>query len=405
MLLLRDFVLSRSGQCLLRCEELRAAAPGLLFLVGPGGAGKSSLLAALAHAGAERELELRGRVEFARRPLAETASRVHLAQHARLEGTGSVADALRERHGLGLGGFCAGLRELGLGHLADEIDAPLALLIRSERRLLEVLARLRMPAALYLVDEPTADLDDAALQAVRSVLADLHRRACVVIATHNRQDCLALGGQVVLLAGGTVQECADCERFFSEPATEAGRIYVETGNCNLPRPQPAPDGRDGVWWLVPGLLCGMSRPNLFHAIDARLSDLHARGVRHLVCLEERLPYAPQVVRAHGIALHHVPVTDMGAPAFGQAVDLCRALEPAIQANEAVAMHCRGGLGRTGTALAALLVWFGDSAEQAIAKVRRAQPLAIQSHPQLRFLDDFAGRIRGWHPAAARQLEV
>jgi atypical dual specificity phosphatase len=61
------------------------------------------------------------------------------------------------------------------------------------------------------------------------------------------------------------------------------------------------------------------------------------------------------------------------------------------------MHCRGGLGRTGTGLGALLIWFGDSADDAIAKIRRAQPLAIQSIPQVRFLYDFASRIRGWHP--------
>lgn len=400
-MLLRHVQLERNGQRLLRCEELRLPSPGISFLVGPGGAGKSSLLTALAEHPAGPEASLRA--AFAEGgPL--PAPCVHVPQHVRLAQDGRVSDALRRGHALDAERFAARLKGLGLAPLAEQMDVPVVLLNRSERRVLAVLAQLCREAPLYLVDEPTADLEDGDIDAVRRTLGEISARACVLMATHNRQDCLTLGGQVLLLAGGEVQEVAPSARFFAQPQTAAGKLYVETGNCSLPREQ-APPGKDGLWWPVPGLLCGMSRPNLLHSAEPRLRDIAARGIRHLVCLEERVPYAAQVARDAGLMHYHVPVPDMAPPSFNQAVDLCRTLEPAIRANQAVAMHCRGGLGRTGTGLAALLIWFGDSADEAIAKIRRAQPLAIQSNAQLRFLHDFADRISGWHSPVTPNSEV
>lgn len=402
MLAIRLSTLHRGETRLLTIESLEASAPGITFLVGPGGAGKSSLLTALAGAPGPR---LSATPEFGNRPWAEVRKR-HVPQGAQLARDGhSAAEQLQLQYGLRRDEIERDLAGLGLGSLAPQLDAPASALDRDVRRVLAVLAGLSGGAEVYFVDEPCADLADELVRAVRERLADLARGACVLVATHNRQDCLFLGGQVALLAGGCVQEFAPSRRFFGAPATHAGRIYVDTGNCNLPASQPQPASPDGLWWPVPGLLCGMSRPNLLHSAESRLREIAARGIRHLVCLEERVPYAPQAVRDQGVAHYHFPVPDMAPPGFNQAVDLCRTLEPAIRANQAVAMHCRGGLGRTGTGLAALLIWFGDSADEAIAKVRRAQPLAIQSAAQLRFLHDFADRIRGWHSPATPNLEV
>ena len=125
-------------------------------------------------------------------------------------------------------------------------------------------------------------------------------------------------------------------------------------------------------------------------------SLAQAGIRWLVCLEERCEYAIAQARAHDITHLHFPVPDMAPPSFNQAVDLCRHAEDPIRNNQGLALHCRAGLGRTGTALALILVWFGDAADAAVAKVRRANPMAIQSEAQLRFVYDFANRIRGWH---------
>lgn len=406
VLVVQRLCVRRDQHVVVQHATLRVDSPGALCVVGTGGAGKSSLLATLAGAAASLGLRWTGTMELDGEPLGQGGGRVAwVPQLARLDSGVAVGQALGQLLGRAPDDVQRWLRVQGLDAVLPLLGEPAAALSRAEQRELAVLARLAGDAAIYLVDEPTSDLGEAQQARVRARLAELARRACVVVATHNRQDCLALGGLTALLAGGTIQECAPSARFFSEPATAAGRTYVDTGNCNLPLEPRLGHTRDGIWWLVPGLLCGMSRPGLTARLADQLTCLRANGVRHLVCLEERVVYATSQAREAGLQLHHYPVPDMAPPAFGQAVDLCRALEEPIRANAGVALHCRGGLGRTGTALAAILAWFGDDADAAIAKVRRANPLAIQSVAQARFVHEFAGRIRGWHVSESLNKEM
>lgn len=385
----------RSDRSVVCQVSLQAESPGLLFVIGSGGAGKSSLLAALAQAGAGDAAMLTGMIDLDGKTVGhDPVETTWVPQHLQLASEDCVALELEARFGVAPATAARWL---------EEVDADAALLERppcelppSLRRLMVVLAALEKPAALYLVDEPTAGLDDAHVCRVRERLRELASCACVIVATHNRQDCLTLGGRIALLAGGTIRECADAYRFFDDPVTAAGRTYVETGSCNLsPRARRQRQG-DGIWWLVPGLLCGMSRPGLVADAATQFRRLSERGVGILVCLEERFSYTLDGVREEGLEHRHFSVPDMAPPSFNQAVDLCRVAEPAIRANRGIALHCRGGLGRTGTALAAILIWFGDASAQAIAKVREAEPHAIQSVAQSRFLHEFADRIRGWN---------
>jgi atypical dual specificity phosphatase len=394
VLVLHRVEIKRGGRSVIRHASLKGDSPGLVFVVGSGGAGKSTLLTALANAAPD--VSLQGMAELDGRPIgAGTVPTAWQPQHADLRGDVSTLAQLTGPLAARSEQVRAWLDEAGVGD-AEAASAPASVLPRSARRLLARMAALCEGAELYLADEPTADLDDAHADMLRRRLADLGRRAAVVVATHNRRDCLALGGRTALLAGGTVQECIDTAQFFVSPATAAGRTYVQTGNCNLPCDRQCRKAGDGIWWVVPGLLCGMSRPGLVLDAAAQYRRLAECGVRLLVCTEERCEPSLEALRSYDMALAHFAVPDMASPSFSQAVDICRMAEPLIRSNEGVAVHCRGGLGRTGTVLAALLIWFGDSADQAIDRVRAAQPLAIQSMAQSRFLHDFADRIRGWH---------
>jgi len=391
---LDNFELMRGRRRIARIGALRVASPGLLWLVGPGGAGKSTLLSALAGGQLPDEPSFNGDARLDGVALAAGQTAVAwLPQHAQLTGSACLQDELGRRCALSPDGVRLLLERAGLaGDAEREVDALPAPL----RRYAAVFAGLARPAALYLVDEPTAGLDGTQAEIVRACLRERAAGAMVVAVTHNRQDCLAVGGDTALLAGGTIRELAPTSRFFGAPATEAGRIYVETGNCNLAPVQNPLLSVDGIWWLVPGLLCGMSRPGLVGEAPAQYRQLAGSGVGTLLCVEERCSYPLEPLRELGIERHHFAVPDMAPPNFGQAVDMCRLSESAIRANRGVAVHCRGGLGRTGTVLACILIWFGDAPEAAIAKVRSAQPHAIQTPVQLRFLHDFADRIRGWH---------
>lgn len=385
MLVANQVEVRHGHQVLLHQVTLRVDDPGLLFLVGGGGSGKSSLLHAMA--GRDRRLWAGGSISWRGWPVTtESAAIVQLEQNAMMDVQTSIPF-----HAMG-----AWLRQAGCDNAFALLAAPIETWSRAMRRYLAIMRKLHEPADIYLLDEPTAGLDDAMAMAVRRRIRTLSHSACVVVATHNRLDCLEAGGQTALLAGGTVQECNDSRQFFTNPATHAGRIYVETGNCHLPMRMRSVRVDDGVWWLIPGLLCGMSRPGMTAAASAQFRHLSEKGIHVLICTEETCIYTGTEPAEYGLQTHHFPMPDLAPPNFSQALDICRLAEMAIARRRGVAVHCRGGLGRTGTVLASVLVWLGDDPREAIDKVRCARPMAIQSSAQEHFVHDFARRISEWH---------
>ncbi|MBM3523152.1 MAG: hypothetical protein FJX57_09355 [Alphaproteobacteria bacterium] len=90
----------------------------------------------------------------------------------------------------------------------------------------------------------------------------------------------------------------------------------------------------------------------------------------------------------GVAWRRFPIADMGVPdaafaaAWGeQGADVTETL----RSGGRIAMHCVGGLGRTGTIAARLLVEFGLDPEAAIDAVRAARPGTIETPAQLAFV--------------------
>ncbi len=401
MLILDDIEVTRAGQRVVSEVSVSSASPGVLSVVGAGGAGKSSLLAALAQT--DKTILFTGRAELDGHAIgAPSLPALWIPQDLMLESTDTVAQEMKKRFGVDIASLRDDLAECDID--ASEIAGHLCITLPlGTRRLLAIAANLRRRADLYLIDEPTAGIDELGARFVRERIRTIAERAAIIVVTHNRQDCLALGGRTALLAGGRIQESAETSTFFTAPSTAAAKTYVETGNCNLPSP-PAADAQLGIFWVVPKVLSGMSRPGLIGDIHLQVRHLFENGSRMLVCLEERRPYDIDVVRNGGLEFHHFPIADMAAPSFDQALSICRLAESAIRAKRGVTVHCRGGLGRTGVVLASILIWFGDSPDVALARVRGAERHALQSVAQVSFIFDFADRIRGWELPAERRME-
>ena len=87
---------------------------------------------------------------------------------------------------------------------------------------------------------------------------------------------------------------------------------------------------------------------------------------------------------------HCPIPDFDVPGDqfeaawsgpGQAGEQARAI---LSSGGAVVCHCRGGIGRAGTIASRLLVELGvASPEEALSRVRRARPGAVETHEQER----------------------
>ena len=139
-------------------------------------------------------------------------------------------------------------------------------------------------------------------------------------------------------------------------------------------------------WVAPGVL-GCAYPRT----DRALAALSGSGVRLLVNLHER-PHDPARLRHHGLREVHLAVKDFAAPSSGQIERGVEAVLETLAAGEAAAVHCGGGLGRTGTLLACYLVSSeGLGAEEAIGRVRAMRPGSVETPAQLAAIRTWAGR--------------
>ncbi len=133
------------------------------------------------------------------------------------------------------------------------------------------------------------------------------------------------------------------------------------------------------------------------ALDDDLGALRAEGVGRVVCLLpddelEGLGVADlfEALHAGGFTAHHLPVVDGSIPHDEEALfALLGDLELALAAGETIAIHCRAGLGRTGTLAAAILIARGLPPAAAIDAVRDARPGAIETDRQEAYLHQLA----------------
>ncbi len=149
---------------------------------------------------------------------------------------------------------------------------------------------------------------------------------------------------------------------------------------------------------------GKFRPGLDPASDTLLrDDLRALrdtyGAQVLVTLLEELemrrlgiPDLLPVARRMRLRTIWFPIPDVTAPSdLPATARLVAEIVDALSVGETVVVHCRGGLGRSGTIAACCLVARGRAPAEAVAMVRLARPGAVEVRDQEQFVSRFARR--------------
>ncbi len=422
VLTLRGYGVAFGERVVLSSIDLEVPSKGAFVLLGPGGTGKSTLLRTLAGFNANNpSLRTWGEAVYAGHALESQSTMLPslVSQSARLMIASLLENLMNDfpqRHrytpkqqrdlGVDL------LEQAGLGDYVKKIDEPVVKLPLGIQR---QVAMVRLAAAnppLLFADEPTTGISESEADTLLAFIAQEAEKRSMFIVLHNQEQASRLGGQVSLMAGGCIQESLPSSAFFTSPSTPAAQEFIRNGNCAVPAPGAEPETLDeeapqaaplpeparryvraasgprGFLWLRNGVLAGTPRPGIVVDLDEDLEALRRVGVTTLISLTQT-PMDSSALARVGISHLSSPIPDMAAPGVEQAIELCQQIEAMIREKEVIAVHCRAGLGRTGTILAACLIWEGHTALDALERARRVNPNWVQSEEQARFLEEFA----------------
>lgn len=306
---------------MLRRLSLEVAPGRRTVLVGPSGAGKTTLMRAVA--GLERLEE--GEVELGERSLAGVPShrrRVALVfQEPRLlphlDVTDNVAFPLRaagvgrrERRARGW----ALLDEVGLAALADRRVKGLS---AGEQQRVALARALCAEPELLMLDEPLASLDPNRRESLRRLIVRLQRERglTTLLITHDRAEAAELGEWVALMLEGRILQHDEPRALFERPASAAvarffgatnlldGRVTegrLDLGGVSVPA--PGPEGTATLTIRPEDVRIGTRGPLSMHVTEAVYAGAYVR----------------LTLRAGDLTLEaHVPAAD--APAAGATV--------------------------------------------------------------------------------------
>jgi atypical dual specificity phosphatase len=422
VLSVRHWGIAFGARQVLRDVSFSVPSPGCTVLLGPSGTGKSTLLRTLAgynrfHA----EMVCQGEADYVGAPCADGNRPALVMQNSRLLVSNVMENLvcdLPNRSSLTrrmqLEALEPLLAECGQSSLLQILDAKVVERPIEEQRIIAILRQAVAGPKLLMVDEPTTGLSAAQAERALLLIERLAQTRALLVVLHHLQQARRLARHVLLLADGKVQEDQPSPEFFEQTQSAAARLFLATGSCPegetgqspeaeivAPSEEPARPARDtvasaasgprGFVWLMPGQLAGTPWPGIVHGAEYDLQALRNVGVTHLVSLTED-PFNPAIASPHGISCTACPMPDMQPPSHAQALELCQRIDQLLAAGEVVAVHCRAGLGRTGTVLAAYWLWLGRGrvgALQALEDVRRREPGWVQSASQVKFLEEFA----------------
>ena len=183
----------------------------------------------------------------------------------------------------------------------------------------------------------------------------------------------------------------------SKPAGPAcGLSFLDPRGDALPRPH------GNTYWLWAGRVLAGEHPakDGDEQLPEKLQLFALAGITHFIDLTSAAdPVKPYQALGGAVRINH-PITDFGVPSPMQMQSILQSIQSALSQGGKVYVHCKGGIGRTGTVAATWLTEQGLDDKQALALLlqkwqamdkRFEEPHTPETQAQREF-------VRTWHKA-------
>ncbi len=237
--------------------------PSVYVVLGPNGAGKTTLFRTIA--GILRPTA--GEVMIDGVPIRQQGSRDHLHYLSHMDG---MPDGLTVRECLDFYARVERATPADVERVLDQLEIReftksfISKLSAGQRKRVSIARVFLRERAIYLMDEPTANLDPKVAREIRTLILNLSRERIVLYSSHNLFEAREIGRYVITLRGGALT------LFDRMENVRAAHFVIGVRTLT---PTPALEGweRSGDYYLRE--LSGPEEvPGLIH-------DLEARGVR------------------------------------------------------------------------------------------------------------------------------
>jgi len=227
-LVARELRLDINGRAIIREVSFRVMSPGRTVILGPNGAGKSMLLR-LCH-GLVRPT--RGELQWGGQSAAQARTQQSMVAQQPVLLRRSVSGNLQ--HVLRVKGVLraqrqaivdAALEQAGLAQLASR---PARTLSGGEQKRLAIARACALRPAVLLLDEPTANLDPAAVRQVEELIRAVGAAGTkILMTTHDIAQARRLAADVMFLNDGRLLEHAAANEFFTKPQDPLAARFLD----------------------------------------------------------------------------------------------------------------------------------------------------------------------------------
>ncbi len=251
------------GRKILDAVSFVVSEPGVYVVLGPNGAGKTTLLRTLA--GILRPFE--GRVEINGVPSLENEARRQIDYITHLDG---IPEGMNVRAGLGFysdveGGTGEDVeRVIELLDLKELADLRFAQLSQGQKKRVSVARIFLREKSVYLLDEPTSNLDPKVAKEIRTLVLQLSKDKVVLYSSHNLFEAREIGTRVIAVKGGKLALFGRIDEIKTETYTVGVRTLA-------PEPSLASQSKEGDYYVFQ-----LEGPE---GVPALIADLAGRGVK------------------------------------------------------------------------------------------------------------------------------